>query len=299
MDWLDRMNGSIGYIEENLDGEIDMDRIARIALCSAYHFQRMFAFLTDISVTEYIRHRRLTLAAQELLNSEIKVIDVAMKYGYDSPVSFARAFNNFHGVNPSMVRRTGIVLKACPRLSFLITIKGDIEMNYRIEDKEAIHVIGKKSLQTLADEQNLKEIPIFWNHCNRDGTMQKLKDISRQSNEKQGMRHQTGRSILGICDNSRNAGDVFDYWIATERLDDLEIPGFEHTVIPSATWAVFESADPSAESMQDLWKRVYTDFFPTSHYEKTKGPDFEVYYVEDEGTKPVRRSEIWIPIKKK
>ncbi len=128
MDWLVRMNSAMEYIETNLADTISYDEIAHRACCSTYHFQRMFPFITGVTLSEYIRRRRLTLAAFELQTTGSKVIDVAMKYGYDSPEAFARAFKNLHGIMPISARDTGVSLKAYPRMSFHISIKGDVEM---------------------------------------------------------------------------------------------------------------------------------------------------------------------------
>jgi AraC family transcriptional regulator len=107
MDWLDRMNSAIRYIEENITEDIDYDMVAEKACCSTYHFQRMFSFITDIPLSEYIRRRRLTLVAFELQNSDVRIIDLAVKYGYDSADSFSRAFQKVHGVVPSLAREKG------------------------------------------------------------------------------------------------------------------------------------------------------------------------------------------------
>jgi len=142
MDWLERMNSAMNYIETNLADNISYDDIAQIACCSTYHFQRMFPFLTGISLSEYIRRRRLTSAAIELQTTDVKVIDVALKYGYQSPEAFARAFKNLHGIMPTSAREQGVSLKAYPRISFHISIKGDVEMNYRIEQRGAFEMFG-------------------------------------------------------------------------------------------------------------------------------------------------------------
>lgn len=137
MDMLARLNEALSYIEENLTKPVDYKEAARIACCTEYHFTRMFSFLAGITLSEYIRRRRLTLAALELSHRDIKVIDVALKYGYTSPDSFTRAFQSMHGITPSEARFHGQSLKAFPRMTFQLTIKGGSEMNYRIEDKEA------------------------------------------------------------------------------------------------------------------------------------------------------------------
>ena len=142
MDWLDRMNNAMNYIETHLTEDISFDEIARIAFCSTYHFQRMFSFITDVPLSEYIRRRRLTLAAFELQTGNARVIDIALKYGYDSPKAFSRAFKNLHGILPTSARNDGVMLKAYPRMNFRITIKGETEMNYRIEKKEKFDIFG-------------------------------------------------------------------------------------------------------------------------------------------------------------
>ena len=140
MGLMTRMSLTLAYVEENLTGEIDPEKLAQIAGCSAYNYYRMFSFITDMSLTEYIRRRKMTLAAIDLLNSDIKVIDLALKYGYDSPVSFSRAFQALHKVTPTEARADGVTLKACPRISFQISVKGEKEMEYRIEKKESFQV---------------------------------------------------------------------------------------------------------------------------------------------------------------
>lgn len=174
MDWLDRMNGAIGYLEDHLEEEVDYEEVAKLTCCSVYHFQRLFSFIINIPLSEYVRRRRLTLAAFELQNSDIKVIDVAVKYSYDSPVSFARAFQNQHGVAPSLARDRGVQLKAYPRLSFQITIKGDVPMDYRIIEKKAFTVYGIEGIFTSENGENLKAIPEFWMKTMQDGRFEKL-----------------------------------------------------------------------------------------------------------------------------
>ena len=132
MEWIERLNGAMSYIEENLKNEIDYDKAAKIACCSTYHFQRMFSYMANMTLSEYIRRRRMSLAAVDLQNGE-KIIDVALKYGYTSPTAFNRAFQGVHGIAPSLLRSDGVSVKSYLPISFKITIKGAEEMNYRIE----------------------------------------------------------------------------------------------------------------------------------------------------------------------
>jgi len=174
MNWLDKMNEAICYVEDNLAGEIDFDEVARKACCSTYHFQRMFSFITEVPLSEYIRRRRLTLAAFELQNSSVKVIELAFKYGYESPDAFTRAFQNLHGVTPTSARDMGVQLKAYPRISFHISIKGDVEMNYRIEEKESFSVFGVDTILSKVDGECYKRIPEFWLKSIEDGTVERI-----------------------------------------------------------------------------------------------------------------------------
>ena len=134
MDWVKRLNEAVDYLEEHLDEEIDYARAAKIACCSAYHFQRMFTYMAGFPLSEYIRRRRMTLAAAEL-QAGGKIVDVALKYGYESPTAFNRAFQGVHGFAPSLVREAGAVLHACSRIRFHITIQGAEDMEYRLEKK--------------------------------------------------------------------------------------------------------------------------------------------------------------------
>lgn len=142
MEWIERLNKAIIYMEEHLTGEIDYEETARIACCSTYHFQRMFTYMTNVPISEYIRRRRMSLAAVDLCSSDEKIIDIALKYGYASPTAFNRAFQSVHGIAPSAARKDGCMLKSYPPLSFKITVKGVEEMNYRIEEKGPIRIIG-------------------------------------------------------------------------------------------------------------------------------------------------------------
>ena len=173
MDLLKNMNDAMRYIEENLTNEIDFKAVARIAHCSEYHFKRMFSFLAGITLSEYIRRRRLSLAAFELTNSHIKIIDLAIKYGYSSPDSFARAFHHLHGITPSEARINGQPLKAYPLMTFQLSIRGGEEMNYRIEQKEAFHIVGIMKRVPIIFEGENPKITAMWKSL----TMEKIAQL--------------------------------------------------------------------------------------------------------------------------
>jgi len=290
MDLLKNMNGAIKYIEENLINEIDYKEVARIAFCSEYHFKRMFSFLAGISLSEYIRRRRLTLAGFELKDSNIKVIDLAIKYGYNSPDSFTRAFQNLHGITPTEARNSSIPLKAYPRMTFQLTIKGGSEMNYRIEEKEAFRIVGIK-----------KRVPILFNGVNPEIASMWQSLDSDKRNELKNLSNVEPFGLLNVSTNfsegrMEEKGELDHYiGVATtkecpEHLTKLEVS--------ASSWAVFEAIGAFPSALQDVWGRIYSEWFPSSNYEQTEGPEI-LWCEEKDITSPAFKSEIWIPILKK
>lgn len=281
MDWLDRFNAAMDYIENNLDGEIEYLVIARAACCSEYHFSRMFSSITNITLSEYIRRRRLTKAAFEIQTSELKIIDIALKYGYDSPDAFTRAFHKLHGVAPNTVREKGARLKAYPRISFQITIKGDVEMEYRIETLDfEVRFVGKR--QTVKTSRAFKEIPSLWGKANKDGFKQTLIDMSWENPKCQ------LESLVGICGKEAAIMDEeFDYFMGVRY--DTDIPdGLEELIIPPCTYAIFPN-------VVEAWKRLYSEWLPTSGYELANLPCIEHYL----GPGHKVKHELWVPINEK
>lgn len=289
MDWLKRMNDALVYLEENLDGEIEYAVAAQKACCSLYHFQRIFSYMAEIPLSEYIRRRRLTQAAFDLQSSREKVIDIALKYGYDSPTAFTRAFQNMHGVTPHAARDRGVSLKSFAPISFQVSIKGATIMNYRIEEKAAFRIVGKKITTTMENGQGFSEIPKFWGETARSGALQTL--IPLMDGEPSGM--------LGVSSSTEALHDEnkFDYYIAVTTTKAAP-EGFVEYTVPAATWAIFDCTGPMPGAIQELQKRIVTEWLPTSGYEYGSAPDIEVYISED-GTQPDAKSQVWIPIVKK
>ncbi len=289
MDWLKRMNGAIDYIEDNLVDFIDYSEAARIACCSTYHFQRMFSFITEVHLSEYIRRRRLTLAAFELQSSDVKVIDIALKYGYDSPEAFTRAFQNLHGITPTLARSVGSKLKAYPRISFHISIKGDVEMIYRIENTDTFEIFGKDIILKPGDDPNII-LPQFGDEIWNNGTHDKINDIAGNPR---------GTLLYGVHFNFKEDGTL-RYMFAWNKPDTKISDEFLCIDIPKTTWAVFEGSGkmPDGLAIQDIWKRIYSEWFPTSEYEQAKGPCIEKHFWTDE-EKENYVCEVWIPIVKK
>jgi AraC family transcriptional regulator len=278
MDWLERMNNALDYIENNLESDIDYRKIAQVAYCSEFHFSRMFSSISGISLSEYIRRRRLTLAAFEIQKSDIRIMDVAIKYGYVSADSFSRAFQKTHGIKPSDARNKGVQLKAFPRISFQISIKGDTEMEYRIENLDFdLKVVGKSHL--VKTSKAFKTIPTLWNRAKKDGSMQKLIDMSWENPKC------TLESLLGVCGKEAAIMDEeFNYFMGV-RYDGEVASDMETLTITHRTWAVFPN-------IVEAWKRLYSEWVPTSGYELADIPCIECYYPPKH--KP--RHELWVPV---
>lgn len=284
MEWIERLNKAINYIEENITKEIEYEQVAKIACCSTYHFQRMFAYMADVPLSEYIRRRRMSLAAVELQNDDKKIIDVALKYGYSSPTAFNRAFKSIHGVAPSVIKKGEITtLKAFPPISFKISIKGAEEMNYRIEKKEAFRIVGVSQPLHTELEKNFEIVPQMWQKVALDGTLQKL--ISMMDSQPQG--------VLGIsiCNNS----EEWKYCISVSSTKSIDNTLEEYTV-PAFTWAIFSGEGQCPQAIQELEKRIITEWLPTSGYEYDNGPDIELYLNPDPQN---AKFEVWIPVVKK
>lgn len=282
MDWLKRMNNAMDYIESNLADTISYDKIAQLACCSTYHFQRMFPFITGINLSEYIRRRRLTLAAFELQTTDIKVLDVAMKYGYESPEAFTRAFKNLHGVMPVSARDMGASLKAYPRITFQISVKGDIEMNYRIEERPAFEMFGVVG-EISAEHNAFVAVPEFRQKCDDDGSVDEMNALL-------GRFHDTW--LHAALYDFTDAG--FKYMICYFLPKKLELPKkFTKLNVSALTWAVFTYRFEC--SMEEFRRRIWSEWFPTSEYEQVEGPEFETYY----GQANNNFCEVCVPVRKK
>lgn len=290
MDVLKNINAALDYIEAHLNEEIDSKEAARIALCSEYHFKRMFSFLAGVPLSEYIRRRRLTLAAFDLRSSDMKVIDIAMKYGYHSPDSFTRAFQNLHGVTPTEARQTGQLLKSYPRMTFQLTIKGGNEMNYRILEKEAFRIAGiTKRVPIIFNGVN-PEIAQMWQSLD-EAKIQQLKALSNM--EPAGLISASVNFSEGRMEEKGELDHYIGAATTKECPDNLAC-----LEVPATTWAVFEAVGPFPETLQDVWGRIYSEWFPSSSYEQVKGPEI-LWNESKEVLSPTFRSEIWIPVMKK
>ncbi|MCL1824045.1 MAG: AraC family transcriptional regulator, partial [Oscillospiraceae bacterium] len=287
MDWLERMNGAVNYIEENLTGEISYDKAAQIACCSTYHFQRMFSFITEVPLSEYIRRRRLTLAAFELQTSDIKVIDAALKYGYDSPEAFSRAFKILHGVTPASARDMSVTLKAYPKMTFSLSIKGDIEMKYRIEKRKAFEVFGVCAEVSANMEQSFADVREFVTKEAEKGTWENFNDFLGKPHD--AWFH---AALFG------HTATTFKYMLCSYMPPELKIPEtYTRLKMREQEWAIFPASEGNNNKIYETWRRIYSEWFPTSGYEQDEAPSFEMWYGYDSDECMNGLIEIWIPVK--
>lgn len=287
MDWLEKMNQAMDYIEEHLTESISYERAAQLACCSKYHFLRMFPYLTGFTLSEYIRRRRLTLAAFELQTTDIKIIDAAAKYGYDSPEAFSRAFKKQHGKSPVQTaesKKTGSAMVSFPRISFQnFSIKGEKEMKYRIISRESFRVFGVYTEISSDMTEAFKQVPQFARQCDADGTVDNINRLLG--------RFCDNYTISALYDHTEN---TFKYMLCNFLPPNLTLPeNFTVLTVPAATWAVFDVPD----NMQEIWPRIFTEWFPDSGYELEKGVQFEMYYglARHENA----HGEIWLPVRQR
>ncbi len=291
MNWIQGIQRAIDYVEANITEEIDVEEVAKQAYSSSFHFQRVFGILCGFSLGDYIRMRRLSLAGEELSKGNAKIIDIAMKYGYDTPESFSRAFHRFHSISPSEAKRHGNVKIFTP-LSVKLTLTGGSKMDYRIEKRDAFPIVCKRKRVGKPQSANATpDITAMWKEYGADGTMQRLLACMPK--------HPVMKGLLGICFSSELDGDQFPYGIGVEYGggtvdDDLEI-----VTIPANTYTVFTSKGKMPDAFIETYHRIVTEFFPQStQYEYAENVEFEVYS-SDDISDPNYHCEIWIAVKEK
>lgn len=311
MDWTYGIQRAIDYIEENLCGDIDLDTAASLAYSSAFHFQRVFSILCGFTVGDYVRMRRLTLAGTELAKSDKKVIDVALKYGYDTPESFSRAFTRFHGISPSAAK-TGGEIKSFSRISVKLILSGGNVMNYRIVKLDEFRVICKKKRvphpmaggeTPLDNPEPTAMISSFWGECSADGTIERLTKYIPEGNNFPGCI--VGISFTGELKTESGTGSPekfpkeFPYGIGAHyNGSEVTDPDFTVETIPAATYAVFTCTGEMPDAFRRTYNQMYTEFFPSSEYKPCFGTEFEAYPSADVKN-PDYKCEIWIAVEKK
>ncbi len=284
MDWIKIIENALRYIEENLSGELMVDRIAEKVNISPFYFQKGFSMLCGYSVGEYIRMRRLSVAGSELVTSDNKVIDLALKYGYDSPDSFTKAFTRFHGSTPTDVRRKGALLKSFAPLHIKIILDGGNTMEYRVEEKPAFRVMGVSKI--FSYETANADIPQYWDEIHVQAAVKPVE------------------GMYGICFDEEMGGNRFRYMIADDLEEgEAEEKNLETYEVPRHTWAIFPCRGAMPLSIQEVNRRIFSEWLPAGNYEIAEGYNIEYYSDSAEfkdGTQdPDYYAEVWIPVRER
>ncbi|MGQ8871254.1 effector binding domain-containing protein [Paenibacillus sp. TSA_86.1] len=281
MKWVEAIQKTIQYMEEHLLEPMTVEQIAAQAHMSAFHFQRIFHLMTDVTVAEYIRRRRLTLAANELLQGDPKIMDLAFKYSYDTPESFTKAYRRQHGISPSETRKSGASVQSYNRLVIQVSLQGAEPMKHHIVEQEAFSIAGIKQRFSYVDGQHLQGIGSMWEEAYSSGLEDRIAALNNG----------VIPGLLGVCvDQGEIEDKQMEYWIAT-TYEGEQPEGLSTLTFPASKWVVFEVEEPMPQGIQKLWKRIVGEWFPSNSYEHAWLPELEVY----RGMK--HAPQIWIPIK--
>lgn len=285
---LERLNDAMEHIEAHLGERIEAAELARIAMTSEYHFRRMFSALAGLPLSEYIRRRRMTVAGAEVLGAPDRtLLDVAVRYGYDTGEGFARAFRAVHGIGPGEARRGGAVLRSQQRLTFRLVVEGSTAMQYKLVEKDAFRVVGRKARVPLIHEGPNQAIAEFIRGIGRE----ELDRIAALSD-------QDPAGIVGVSDQldpSRAEGTELDYYHGV--VSGAEPPeGLDGLDVPAGTWAVFTNEGAFPQALQYLWRDVFTQWFPSNPYASRPGPEILRVRLTEEGERA--EAELWIPVER-
>lgn len=274
MNYINELQKAIDYIEDNLENNINFEIVAKEVGMSAFYFHRIFSSVIGISPTAYIRNRRLTVAAQEIPKNNENILDIALKYGFESHEAFSRAFKNFHGVVPKMAKTDGNEFKNFSKANLDIEVNANNILSYRIESKDIIKI---SAFFRKFNIENKDEIPKYWKELKESRTLEKISNNYK-------------KDLLGICIGTQSDFE-YKYGIGIEQTEDVETNIEMETIeIPKSAWVVFKCKGQDEKNINELWTRIYKEFFITSSYKQCMDIDFELY--DDENT------EIWIPISK-
>lgn len=283
MDWNTVLQDIIDYIENHLQRDeepINNDEIARIAGCSFNFFQKVFSYMNKISFAEYIRYRKLTLAGYDIKSTNLKVVEISYKYGYDSPTSFTKAFQQFHGVSPKAARSRDVELKVYPKMQ----MHSKQQYAWRLEQKKGFRLIGKKIKVSRKNNAHYSKVPEFWSECQRNGVFSKLISLDTAKNQ----------GIFGLFGTTDPLNDEIEYAIMV--ISDQELPdGFEEVIIPEATWAIFDCLGPTPQAIQNGWRYLLEEWVIKYPFHHADCPELE-WYSNGNSYDEQYLSQIWIPI---
>ena len=296
MEWIASIQQAIAYMEEHILDEINYEDVARQVHISSYEFHRAFSFLSGMTANTYIRNRRLSLAGKEIMETDAKITDIALKYGYETSESFTKAFTRFHGVAPKYARDTNARLVLFNPLVIKITVEGGKSMDYRIvQTKEQKFIAITRSFrnENINDEGN-HEIPDFWGECHEKNLLEPIRKL----------RPKGKRDLYGLCEPALKEQEYFDYGIGilidseTQDFDvqKMEEQGYRIWDVKPGTYVVFDCIGEDGDCISAMWEKFYKEFLPQMGYESEEVVDYEIYY---EKPKQDLFCELWIPVKKK
>lgn len=295
MEWMNAIQKSITHMEEHLLEEINYEDVAESVHISCYEFHRAFSFLAGMTANTYIRNRRLSLAGMEVVGSDTKITDIALKYGYDTSESFTKAFTRFHGVAPKIARETKAKLVLFNPIVIKVIMEGGMSMDYRIvqtKNQKFIALVRDFSNEIINDEEN-HDIPDFWGECHDKDLVTPIRNL----------RPEGKRDLYGLCAPTIQGKDTFAYGIGviidedTADFDEEEMTksGYSIWNVESGTYAVFDCIGEDGDCISETWSRFYKEFLPQSGYEATQDSDYEIYF--EKGREGLF-CELWIPVKK-
>lgn len=285
---LERLNQAMDHLESRLDQPLDVRELARIAATSEHHLRRMFSALAGMPLSEYVRRRRLTLAGTEVLAGRETLLEIAVRYGYGSGETFARAFRAMHGIGPGEARRTGAALDSQPRMAFRLTVEGRSSIRYRVVDRDAFTVVGLRARVPLVHTGANRAIADFVRSIG-PRTLQLLEELSDRE----------PHGVVGVCDGldpGRAEGTELDYYhgVITSAPAPRGPEGTASLAVEAGAWAVFSTSGPAPHAVQELWRDVFTEWFPSTPYRTRPGPELLRTRLSPDGTEA--DAELWLPV---
>lgn len=269
MNWINNINTALKFIEENLESDLTNDDIASKACSSKFHFLRSFNMLTGKTLSEYIKERRLTKAGKELVTTNEKIIDIALRFAYQTPEAFSKAFKRYHGVTPSTARNNGNLLTVTPPLQINVSLKGDSKINYTIEKKEAFKITGIS--REISFENAEKEIRSFHKELLDNGSFDKMIELSSA------IKNLRGVSYAYNYDEG-NYRYLFGIHLTNESIDIFN----EVVEIPESHWAIFKGQCHYNNYVEEAWKKIFEEWFPATGYSHASLPELESSWPTDE-----------------
>ena len=284
LNWLESLNDVLEYIEDNLEGEISLDSCADIMCTSSFYFQRIFSYITGISLSEYIRRRKMTQAGFILKNSDEKIIDLAFRFGYSSPSSFTRAFKSIHGITPSKARKIESTLNSYPKIEFKVDILNGKSMKYKIKELDEFKIIGKSI--KLTDEMDKNQIIAsnFWKEMLKPNNFNKILSLNPNAN-----------NIYGVTE-VKSSDEIYYYIGVKQTSKSISFKKIDTCIIPKSRWVIFENEKDIKTDVQNTFKRFYSEWLIFSGYSYGFLPDVEIYPLSDNSN--VKNSKVLISIKK-